>query len=235
MGYNENMNKDNKLKNMKLLYVEDELLIQEEMTELFENFCDTIFLASNGDEGLESYKKEKPDIIFTDINMPNMDGLTFIQEVRKLNHKVNVVFLTAYSDEEKLIRALNLDVQGYILKSTLSYEKVENILEKIATNSFSKENTTVKIADNLHYDSLSSQLIFETLLIPLTNKEKKLMDLLVAHKSQVVSYELIDEEVWGNEFEYMSNTALRTVIRDLRKKIPMKFIFNVSKQGYKLL
>lgn len=228
------MNSTDRLKNIKLLYVEDEPLIQEEMGELLENFCDTLIVANDGQEALEVYKNEQPDIIFTDINMPKMDGLAFIQEVRKVDNMTDVVFLTAYSDEQKLITALNLDVQGYILKSTLSYEKIENVLEKIIKNSTTRENKTIKIEENLFYDSLSSQLLFENQAITLTNKEKKLMDLLVAYKSQVVSYELIDQEVWGNEFEYMSNTALRTVIRDLRKKIPIKFIYNVSKQGYKL-
>lgn len=229
------MDKENKLKNMKLLYVEDELFIREEMQEVFENFCDTVFLASDGCEGLKIYEQENPDIIFTDITMPNMDGLEFIQEIRKRNHTISVVFLTAYTDEEKLIHALNLDVQGYIPKLSLSYEKVQAVLEKIANYTFSTENKKIKIADNLFYNSIASELIFEDIPITLTNKEKKMMDLLLAHKSEIVSYELIDREVWGNEFEYMSNTALRTVIRDLRKKIPFQFIFNVSKQGYKIL
>jgi len=113
-----------------ILYVEDEKAIQEELAEVLENFCDTLYLADDGSIGLEYYKKYKPDIVVSDIKMPNMDGIEMSKLIKKEDKDVHIVFTTAFSDMEFFQAAIELQVDGYILKP-ISLDALEKKLISI--------------------------------------------------------------------------------------------------------
>lgn len=104
------------LKKFNLLYVEDDKVIRTELSQLLLNFFNNVFTARDGFEGLATFKKNKIDIILTDINMPNLNGIEMIREIRNLDHKVPVIFSTAHSDNEYLAQAIKLKVQEYVVK-----------------------------------------------------------------------------------------------------------------------
>lgn len=106
------------LKRLKILYVEDDNNVRNELTSLLSNFFDIVYSASDGKEGLELYreKKDEIDVIIADINMPNLTGIEMVKEIRKFDKDVNVVFATAYSDNEFLSEAIKLKVYEYITK-----------------------------------------------------------------------------------------------------------------------
>jgi len=100
-----------------LLYAEDEVETRRNHLEYLKDRYDFNYLeADDGVEALELFKKYKPEIILTDITMPHMDGLTFIEHVRENSPHTKIVVLTAYDEHEKLIKALGLDVVNYLLK-----------------------------------------------------------------------------------------------------------------------
>ncbi len=99
-----------------LLYVEDNEYVRSETLSLLEQFFDSIRVATNGLEGLEIFKKEKIDLIITDINMPVMNGLEMIKKIREIDRRVPVVVITAFSDHEYLMESIKIGVSGYILK-----------------------------------------------------------------------------------------------------------------------
>lgn len=99
-----------------ILYVEDERQIQEELAEVIENFCHTLYLADDGFQGLELYKRHNPEIIISDIKMPIMDGLEMSKGIRKFNSDAHIIFTTAFSDVDFFQEAIELQVDGYILK-----------------------------------------------------------------------------------------------------------------------
>lgn len=95
-------------------------------------------------------------------------------------------------------------------------------------------NILVHIDKELSYDKINGILKHKTLEYKLNNKEKSLMDLLVQNKNKVITYSQIEQEVWLKNDEVMSQSALRTVVKNLRKKSPVNFIENISGTGYKL-
>lgn len=119
------------LKEISILYVEDDDVMRTELASLLTNFFAQVFCASNGTEGLEKFKKnhKKIDLIISDINMPKMSGIDMIKEIRKTDKDVGVIFSTAYSDKEFLIDSIKLKVVNYIVKPIDIRALLESISE----------------------------------------------------------------------------------------------------------
>lgn len=121
------------LKRLKLLYVEDDESVRSELSTLLSNFFDTIYTAEDGKEGLSLYKEKEDeiDVIIADINMPNLTGIEMVQEIRKFDKEVPVIFATAYSDNEFLSEAIKLKVFEYIIKP-IDIRKLMTVLGELA-------------------------------------------------------------------------------------------------------
>jgi len=126
------MNKHNKIQS--ILYIEDEKRIQEELAEVLENFCEILYRADDGFQGLDMYTKYSPDIVITDIRMPLMDGLEMSKKIKKIDPKSQIIFTTAFSDVDYFQEAIELQVEGYLLKPInleLLEKKILDIIQTI--------------------------------------------------------------------------------------------------------
>lgn len=106
------------LKRLKVLYVEDDTHIRNELSALLSNFFGKVYTAGDGVEGLEIFLKNRDDIdvIISDINMPKLTGIEMLKKIREIDAKLPVMFATAYSDNEFLSEAIKLKVFDYIIK-----------------------------------------------------------------------------------------------------------------------
>jgi two-component system cell cycle response regulator len=104
------------LKGLTVLYVEDDAHIRAQLQQYLARRVKTVLTADNGRLGLEIYRQTHPDLIITDLLMPDMDGLTMIRHLRETDTTTPVIVTTAYSDEEYLMRAIEVGVDRYILK-----------------------------------------------------------------------------------------------------------------------
>jgi two-component sensor histidine kinase len=102
--------------NITVLFVEDNETIRLLYKRLLTSRVGTFLIAENGQEGLELYKKYAPDLIITDISMPIMDGLEMIRYIKTDNPEVRVIVMSAYSIKEYFLEAINLGVNGYLIK-----------------------------------------------------------------------------------------------------------------------
>lgn len=126
---------DSILKRSTLLYLEDDETIGQETFSIFEKVFGKVYFGKDGQEGIDLYNNHKNeiDIILTDINMPNMNGLEFMSEVRKLDFEIPVLIITAFNDVNILSRAIKLNVTDYIVKP-MQLNSTLKILNKILTN-----------------------------------------------------------------------------------------------------
>jgi len=190
-----------------------------------------IYEASDGKEALEIYHDKKPDIIITDIEMPNMNGLELCTQIRKNDDKTPVIISTAYTTTEYLLKAVGLNLVKYLVKPieekslfealTLCFEKIE-----------SQNPSIVQLNRKYQYDTFNHTLINGNELIKLTTSQAKLLDILIKNRNRVVSYIEIENYIWYDKA--MSNDALRCLVRDVRKIIDKDLIENISKFGYKI-
>jgi len=108
-----------KVKNIKVLYVEDDLDAQEAIVDVLETFFDTIVTALNGKDGLEKFtnNNRKPfDLIITDITMPHIDGLQMSKRIRQIDEFVPILILTSHNESEYFLDSIDIGIDGYLFK-----------------------------------------------------------------------------------------------------------------------
>ncbi len=118
---------------LKLLYVEDDEMARTSTILVLEEFFDTIIIAVDGQDGLEKYEQNHIDIIITDINMPRLNGLDMIEQIRAYDREVSILVLSAYNESGFFMDSIKLDVQGYLLKP-IDTDQFLGVLEKIIYN-----------------------------------------------------------------------------------------------------
>jgi C4-dicarboxylate-specific signal transduction histidine kinase len=114
-----------------VLFVEDEDVLRAIYERILNKFVKTLFVAENGKEGLEKYKECQPDLIITDIQMPVMDGLEMIEEIRASDHNVRIVILSAYGETEYFMDAIKIGVNSFLLKP-VETKKLIALVEELA-------------------------------------------------------------------------------------------------------
>jgi len=224
-------NLSNLLKEITILYVEDDMVAQNFTIETLSRFSHKILIASNGEQAFEIYKKHEIQLIISDIEMPFMDGITFVSHIRQIDISIPVIMISAHSKGDYLFACANLNTQAYILKP-INFDKLKNALYKVAQYLDLTSNILVNITESLKYNKNQAVLIDNDEHHKLNNKEKLLLELLIDNKNKIVSYSQIEQSVWYGFDDVMSQSALRTVIKNLRKKSNANFIENISGCGY---
>ena len=214
-----------------LLCAEDSLMSRKMIVEYLEDDFFEIYEASNGEEALVVYEEKNPSIIISDLNMPKMNGLQLIKKIRKTDKETPIIMLTAYTDMEYLLEAIELNLIKYLIKP-LNEEKLDEALEVCKNNLENNTATVVKLTEKHFYDFCNSVLISNDEIIPLPHAIHKFLSLLIENKHRMVSYEEIENSVWKDKI--MTDSALRSLIYNIRKKISPNIIENISKQGYKI-
>ncbi len=104
------------LRTLSVLYVEDDALVRSQLAHFLERRVKQLTVAENGREGLEAFHSGKYDIVVTDIKMPEMDGLQMAEKIKADSRDVPIIVITAYSDRDYLLRAIELGVNRYVTK-----------------------------------------------------------------------------------------------------------------------
>jgi len=218
------------LKEITILLAEDEEklseLMQDAIGEYFKNFT----VVKDGEEALNSYNKERPDIIITDILMPKISGLELLKTLREQDEKVPIIILSAHSDTDKLLQAIEFGATRYFIKPLDPDELLDymiTIVKKL------EDKDILHFTENFRF-SLSKKLLYSNSShIKLTKRERDFILLLSKQKDYIADNNLIKKTLWKKEDE-VSNERLRTFIRRLRKKTSKNLIQSNSKQGYSL-
>lgn len=216
-----------KLKDISILCVEDEDGIREFIVSTLKYYFKEVYEAKNGLEGYEIYEDYRPKIVLTDIEMPKMDGIELVKKIRKNDLSTMVIMLTAYSSEEYLMNLINLNVDHFILKP-LNSKKLSEALTKYVEKNFTEQ---IFLHNDLMLDLSKRELIYkDTEIIPLRKREQDFLYLLYKNKNSITTYEQIEVELWQEKF--MTSHALKSFIKEIRHKLPINIIKNVSQAGY---
>lgn len=138
-------NTENLLSNLKLLYVEDETEAREGLYKYLKRRVGKIYAAADGVEGLALYKEHKPDILLTDLYMPNMDGLELVTNIRKLNSNCHVIIISAVSDVDVIVKSVDTGINKYIMKPVDPNELFAALSE--AAEKITKYKSSLNIVD----------------------------------------------------------------------------------------
>ncbi|MBY0541224.1 MAG: response regulator [Campylobacterales bacterium] len=218
-------------KNIKILYVEDDEIARENGIEYLENFFEQIYEASDAIKALQLYEKYQPDIIITDIQMPKLNGLEFIKRIRQKDKKTQIIIITAFCDKDYLLKAIELGLVKYLVKPVREKEFEEALF--LCVNSLqNNESNIVKLENNSYFDIFNKNLVINEEIIKLRTKEILFLELLIKNKNRYVSYEEIENYVWNDSV--MTKDALKTLVKNIKNKIPKNLILNLTNSGYKI-
>lgn len=228
----------------KVLIIDDEQDIVDILeTVLKREGFNNIFVANNGEDGIELFKKVKPDIVLLDIMLPDISGYDIFNEIRKLS-EAPILFISAKSEEVDRLLGFAIGADDYITKPFSPKEvafRLKARLKAFNNISISKninENKIIKFG-NVEINEETSVVYKDGKALEFTAKELKLLKYLINNPNRIISKEMICNEVWGENFFGFDNT-ITVHIRKLRMKIEdnpskPKYITTVIGLGYKFV
>jgi len=218
-----------RINNISILYIDDDECMRENVVAYLRYYFDTVYEAADGLEGYARYKELSPDIIITDITMPRLNGLEMVEKIRVKDAETKIIIATAYLDNSYLLKAVELGLVKYLIKP-ISEEKLLPVLRQCSEN-IKASHELFCIDQEYTFDSLSGTLFKEKQPVVLTKKELDFLTLLVDNSHRTVQYEEFNSFVWQGD---MSEDAMRTTVKGLRRKISKESLINISKIGYKI-
>jgi DNA-binding response OmpR family regulator len=218
------------LKRLRVLYVEDEenlaLLMRGLLGEKFGEFR----WARDGREGLDLFRHYAPDLVITDITMPGMDGLSMSRAIHEDSPETPIVVLSAYSDKEKLLGAIDVGIVKYFIKPFEPEELLEylkGLAQKLAT----KER--IAIRPDYTYDRFEKILYHADKPLSLTRRELAFLEALLEEPGHLLDVPAIKGLLWPDR--ETTDDAVRVFLNRLRAKTGRDLIRNRSGEGYYLL
>ena len=248
---------DNSLSHqISLLFVDDDEFVRRFYKKVLKNRMERFYIAENGQEGLQIYKKHTPDLIITDINMPIMDGLEMIKQVKQMSDDVKVIVLSAYSIKEYFLEAINLGVNGYLLKP-VDPVKLNALIDELAGNILLKKALAEKeikrrvaeknlkrsleekeiLLKEVHHRVKNNMQIISSIL---TMQERLMVDqnlknVLAESRNRIRSMALVHENLYQNE--NLANIQFPNYVRSLAGNIArtyhslqhkIRFVYNME-------
>lgn len=225
------MSKDNS--KFKILLVDDEEDILEFLGYNIRKEGFQVSTASNGLEAIEKAKKEQPHLILMDVMMPVMDGITAVEELRKIPglSETLIVFLTARSEDYSQIAGFEAGADDYVTKPI----KIKVLISRIVAllrRSVKEESKSTIVVKDLVIDQDRYVVIKDNREIVLPKKEFRLLKLLASAPNKVFTREEIFSKVWGDDV-IVGDRTIDVHVRKIREKIGITNIKTVKGVGYK--
>ncbi|MDO5037745.1 MAG: response regulator [Tissierellia bacterium] len=220
---------------MKILIVDDEMAIAEIISYNLENEDYETVIARDGQECLDIFEKEDPDLVILDVMMPKMDGFETLKIIRKKS-RVPVIMLTAKDSEHDRIKGLELGADDYVVKPFSMGELIARVRASFRRQDFESGETTGKDLiqeQDLFIDPIKYEVRKRGEVVDLTLREFELLKFLASSPGTVFSREELLEKVWGYEY-YGDIRTVDVTVRRLREKIedPGKdFSYILTKRG----
>jgi len=158
----ENMQHITKLKEIAkdytILFVEDNHELRKQIDKFLKKLFKEVYTASDGVEGVLEYKKNKPDLILTDLTMPNLSGHDMIRQIKKINPDVEIVILSAHSDSDTLMKSFHIGVSDFIAKPVNATKMIATFL-KVLSNLKRREFQFLELAGQ---DPFEKEIVSES-------------------------------------------------------------------------
>jgi DNA-binding response OmpR family regulator len=215
-----------KMRSYTVLYVEDDVEVRHYISQFLERYCQKVYACESSEEGMELYKKYKPNILLLDINLPGMSGIDFATKVRIHDKKTPILISTAYTDKAFMLRAIELQLTRYLVKPMTS-EDLFNAFEKC----LEALEERIELGEGYIYSKATASILKGDSVILLRKKEAEILEFFIQHEEEVVRYVTLENSIWVDEV--MTRDAIRSQIRNIRKKIGINLFENISGIGYK--
>ncbi|WP_297337644.1 response regulator transcription factor [Algoriphagus sp.] len=222
---------------IKVILAEDELALGTIIQESLESREFIVHLCGDGQQALEAYFRQKPDVLILDVMMPKKDGFSIAAEIRKTDPYTPIIFLTSKSQTEDVVKGFGLGANDYIRKPFSMEELIVRIkahLDKIRVRQSQSDWTPL---GNYEFHPTRQLLRFADREQPLTSRESQLLQILLENANDITDRTLILNQIWGSD-DFFNARSMDVFITKLRKKLkedPQIQILNVRGYGFKLV
>jgi DNA-binding response OmpR family regulator len=223
-----------------ILIVEDDPNLGQILSEYLEIKGYKTSLCKDGEEGFKSYRKGQFDLCILDIMMPKKDGFTLAKEIREIDTKIPIIFLTAKSMKEDTIKGLKIGADDFMTKPFSMEElllRMQAVMRRIVDNNSSEYESSILQVGKFVFDINNQQLEAEGEITKLTTKETELLKVLVLNKNKTLQRTIALKSVWGDD-SYFNARSMDVYIAKLRKIIKKDDslkILSVHGEGFKFL
>ncbi len=218
---------------MRILIIEDEYELCESMAEGLKSDGYEIDTCNDGKEGLEFLLSAEYDLVLLDLNLPGIDGMDILKELRKDNQDTPILILSARISLSDKIQGLDEGANDYLTKP-FHFEELEARIRSLTRRKFVQQNTILKM-DDIEFDTQSRRTYIKGNEVQLTRKEIGILEYLLLHQGQLVSQEELIEHVWDMNANELSS-SIRVHMSSLRKKLKNELSYNPIQnkigQGY---
>lgn len=229
------------LKNIVILYVEDDNHVRESTGEVFKKLYKKTYIAKNGDEGIGLFKKHlnEIDIVITDLNMPEMNGISMVTEIKKMKSNIPIIVLTGHSDKNYFLSAIDLNIDKYMLKPLKVQETIGKTIDLVFKyrNINKREDLTKKLLSKTKEESEDNSKL--THLLNHTTKSLEYKDTIIDNyvitfKTNVNGILTEASSKFYNFFEYEKDNVIGENVKKLKcnncveesfQKIMLKVIY----------
>ena len=221
----------------KILYVEDELFLAKIVKESLESRHYEVMMEADGSRAVEVFKSFKPDICILDVMLPNKDGFEIADEIMHIDPQVPIIFLTAKTATEDVVKGFTKGGNDYIRKPFSMEEliiRIENILKLKNSTKQKLSEDTVTIGK--YTFQLNRQILkFGKEEKKLSHRETELLRLLYDSRDTIIDRKNILNQLWGNDSFFNSRNldVYITKLRSYLKEDPSLEIITIKGVGYR--
>ncbi|MDD3343018.1 MAG: response regulator transcription factor [Sulfurospirillaceae bacterium] len=213
---------------MKILLLEDEILLNESITKYLTNIGHAITSVRDGNVCLEVLKKEKFDLLIFDINVPNIDGLSILETLHTQKNITPVIFISTLIDIEDISRAFELGCLDY-LKKPFHLKELNLRIDRISKCA-KKDMHHKRLSASYSFDCDTMTLFFHKEPQVLSKRQLQIIELLTHNRGFVCSYDMFRDNVWSDL--YVDDATIRAEINRLKNHFKEDFILNIRGIGY---
>jgi two-component system response regulator VanR len=218
------------LKDKTILFAEDDAITRIQMEDILSMIFGKVIVATDGMEAYRIYTEQSPDMVLTDIKMPNIDGISLIKKIRQHDYKIPIILLTSFIEDELIVNATNLSIDGYLVKP-IDLEKMTYTLCK-AIQRTAKEEVLIPLTKDDFYNIATQELYRNGIVIELGAKERMLVQLLIDNPDRTLTKEEIGKALWP--LDPICNSAIKNIVLRVRKKLNIDTIVSVRGIGYRV-
>ena len=199
----------------KVLIVDDEAQIIRVLRHILNAHGYAVRAAEDGEAAIESFREWQPDLVVTDLQMPNMDGLELCERIRK-DSDVPIVVLSVRDDEKTIVKALDSGADDYVTKPFGTNELLARL--RATFRRVPDKSSSVIERGPFHIDISAHSAELDGKILKLTPKEFDLLVCLLRNPDHVLTHSFLLRHVWGDYYAEQAE-ALRVLVGSLRKKI----------------
>jgi len=203
----------------KILVVDDEAQIIRVMRRILSAHQYEIRTASDGEAAFELFQDRQPDLVITDLQMPNMDGLQLCRKLREISN-VPIIVLSVRDEEKTIVEALDAGADDYMTKPFGANELLARV--RAGLRRLPEKTADIIELGDFFVDLTAHKVLVGKSEVHLTPKEFDLLACLIKYPDKVLTHTVLLQKVWGNYYTE-SPEALRVLVGSLRKKIEKDF------------